>query len=234
MGQSRILKSADFLRNRGVTLEPLCQVPRALRKGELAGNRFEIVVRNLCRVQLTVNQQGVPTEQFVPADEAHVQAMVERLRSGGFINFYGEQRVGVPGHRTLTGVRAFEIGRAMLQQRWWDAIDLLMTGRRLVNGVELVGEDVDLFRRVWKESDGDAEATLKALPNDRHTLSRERTILKGLRRYGKDNPLPALQCLSWNERVFFINAVRLASSSRCCFVSSLESPDPTHKQISPS
>jgi hypothetical protein len=95
----------------------------------------------------------------------------------------------------------------MLQQRWWDAVDLILTGRRLVNGVEMVGEDLLPFRRVWKESGGDVEATCKAMSSERHSVPKERMILKGLKRYGKDNALSALQCLAHYDRIFYINAV---------------------------
>jgi len=209
IGRSRILKAKDALQRTGrLTLEPLgCRVPRALQKGSLVGNRFEIVVRNLERVVLD-GCDGVANERWVPADAAHVEHMVERLRSGGgFVNFYGEQRVGDPGPRSLTGVRSFDVGRAMLQQNWWEAIDLLLTGRRLVHGVAMTEETLEPFRRTWCESGGDVEATIKVLPKDRHTVPKERAILKGLKRYGKDKPLSVLQCLSRNERTFYINAV---------------------------
>jgi len=227
VGRRRIEKAAKFLRERGIKIEAIGQVPRALQKGELVGNRFEIIVRNLCRVQLLWDGDSdgstttAPKEQFVPADQEHVQQMVDRLRRGGFVNFYGEQRVGVPGPTSMTGVRGFDVGRAMLQQNWSEVVDLILTGRRLVNGVELVGDSVDLFRRTWKETGGDVDATLRDLPQNGSTVPRERTLLKGLKRYGKDNPLLALRCLQRNERMFYLNVVRRSSghSSAVSFIS---------------
>jgi TruD family tRNA pseudouridine synthase len=207
VASKRICVSSDYLKQRGVEIVPLHKVDRALGKGDLVGNRFDIVVRNLRRAQL-LYANNTAHEAFVPVDESHLKQMVDRIRTGGFVNFYGEQRVGDPGHESLVGVRAFDIGRAMLKQDFSKAIDLLLTGRRIVKGVEMEGDDVDLFRRTWKESGGDPLATTKNLPPGGSSVPRERMVLKGLTRYGKDNPLAALRCLQRSDRLFFINAVR--------------------------
>lgn len=204
----RINASGDYFRQRGIDVVPLYNVDRALGRGDLLGNRFEIVVRNLRRVQLSYTSNNAPHESFVPVDEPHLKERVDCLRTGGFVNFFGEQRVGHPGHESVAGVRAFDIGRAMLQQDFSKAIDLLMTGRRIVNGFEMLGDDVDLFRRTWRDTGGDSVATAKHLPPGGISVPRERAVLKGLTRYGKDNPLAALRCLQRNERLFFISAVR--------------------------
>lgn len=65
---------------------------------------------------------------------------------------------------------------------------------------------------MWKSSEGDVNATIKELCTTIKSdmiVPRERLLLKGLKRYGKDNPLAALRCLQHTDRVFFINAVRL-------------------------
>jgi tRNA pseudouridine13 synthase len=98
----------------------------------------------------------------------------------------------------------------MLQQNYSKAIDLLLTGRRMIHGIDLVeANDVEPFRRIWKETNGNAVATAKALPSGSHSVPRERAVIKGLVRYGTDQPLLAFRCLPRNERLFFINAVRL-------------------------
>jgi TruD family tRNA pseudouridine synthase len=206
----------DILLQRGIQVVPLFTVPEPLNKGDLIGNSFEIIVRNVRRVQLEFDKSANSTtaaafpvkESLVPVDDNHLQFMMNRVQQNGFINFYGEQRVGDPGHVSVVGVRAFDIGRAMLQQKYYDAIDLLITGRRLINGIEMIGNDVELFRRVWKETNGDPIATMKALPTCKNSVPRERAVLKGLVRYGIEQPLTALRCLQRNERLFFINAVR--------------------------
>lgn len=203
----RVFSSADYLLERGINVVPLFKVDKALSKGDLLGNRFEIVIRNLRRVRVS-NVNNLLVESFPVADRSHLRKMVERIQNGGFINFYGEQRVGEPGLASNAGVRASDIGRAMLQQDFASAIDLLISGRRIANGVELADHDVDKFRQTWKETGGDPVATLKCLPPGGTSVPRERAVLKGLVRYGKDNPLAALRCLQRNERLFFISGVR--------------------------
>mmetsp|Transcript_21847 Transcript_21847/g.32161 ORF Transcript_21847/g.32161 Transcript_21847/m.32161 type:complete len:298 (-) Transcript_21847:297-1190(-) len=70
-------------------------------------------------------------------------------------------------------------------------------------------------RKVWKESGGDPTATLKAMPSPGRgggvgaggaMMARERAVLKGLKRYGKDNALMAIRCLQHGVRMFWINA----------------------------
>jgi tRNA(Glu) U13 pseudouridine synthase TruD len=55
--------------------------------------------------------------------------MVNRVRESGFVNLFGEQRVGVAGDESEVGIRPFDIGRAMFQQDFAKAVDLIMTGR---------------------------------------------------------------------------------------------------------
>lgn len=103
------------------------------------------------------------------------------------------------------GVRSFDIGRAMLQQDFAKAVDLIMTGRLLCRDSEKESPEVRKARLAWKESGGDPFETWKNLPHGEQ-MSRERLILKGLKRYGKNDPQAAIRCLHRNERVFWINA----------------------------
>jgi tRNA(Glu) U13 pseudouridine synthase TruD len=52
------------------------------------------------------------------------------------VNFFGAQRVGVAGDESEMGVRSFGIGRAMLQQDFPKAVDLIMTGRLMCRDSE--------------------------------------------------------------------------------------------------
>mmetsp|Transcript_8104 Transcript_8104/g.16917 ORF Transcript_8104/g.16917 Transcript_8104/m.16917 type:complete len:288 (-) Transcript_8104:151-1014(-) len=132
--------------------------------------------------------------------------MVDGVKKTGFINFYGEQRVGSPGDEAAVGVRPFDIGRAMLQSNFAKAIDLLMRGRSKSRGGEFAEkEDIRKARALWKETGGsNPAAVLEAIP--RGALDRERTVLKGLKRYGTDDPLAAIRCLHHGVRMFWINA----------------------------
>jgi tRNA(Glu) U13 pseudouridine synthase TruD len=220
----RIHSTRSILQQRGIDIVPLHEIDHALNKGDLIGNHFEIILRNVRRIQLQHDKNSTTSidssirESFIPVDTMHLRFMVKRVRLSGFINFFGEQRVGDPGHmskgmmvldQSVVGVRAFDIGKAMLQKNYSQAIDLLMAGRRIIHGVEMEGSDADLFRQIWKETNGDPIATMKALPSGGTSVPRERAVLKGLIRYGKDQPLTAFRCLHRNERLFFVNAVRI-------------------------
>lgn len=82
-----------------------------------------------------------------------------------------------------------------------------MTGRlRVGHGEsEVESDEVRHARQVWKETKGDAAKTLKAMPKG-DAMARERTVLKGLNRYGSECPLAALKCLHFGIRTFWINA----------------------------
>ena len=195
-----IVSARKFLENQPVSIGPAREVDWKLKLGSLEGNWFQITTRDLRRVKV-LNRR----EATVALDEAHLSAMIDRVRANGFVNFYGEQRVGIPGFSDTVGVRGCDIGRAMLQQNFEQAVDLLMTGRTFVRGYETESEDIRKFREVWKNSGGDPEKAWKALPRG-NVLLRERAVLKGLKRYGKDKPLEALRYLNWNERMYYIHA----------------------------
>jgi len=175
-----------------------------LDRGSLLGNRFEITLRNLKRIQRMhkiKGEDGCWKEQTIPLHSSHLDAMVKRIGDYGFINFFGEQRVGDAGSRSYAGVRSFDVGRAMLQGNFALAIDLIMTGRS--NQVHNAGEEEMNARKVWKTSGKDPRATLKAFPKNNSTMVRERDLIKGLLRYG--DALEAIRCVPHNVRMFWIH-----------------------------
>ena len=200
----RLVREAEFLKTKGIDIGTVFKVDWKLNKGFLKGNRFEIVLRNVRRVKVVRTKGGVTQEHLVATDMSHVQQMIDRVRQNGFINFYGTQRVGEPGCPSVAGVRTFDIGRAMLQQDFSKAIDLLVTGRGVCRGSEMESDQVRTVRDTWKLSGGDVNATFKKLPRN-SSMARERTILQGLKRYGEGNPLAAIRCLSYNERMFWVS-----------------------------
>jgi tRNA pseudouridine13 synthase len=201
----RVRNAQSHLRSQGIELGGIQRVNWTLNQGDLQGNRFEITIRNVKRVEVQTNE-GVCTEVLVPCEKEHVFLMANRIRKCGFINFYGEQRLGAPGHASEVGVRAFDIGRALLQQDFSKAIDLLMTGRMICHGNNNAeSPEIRHARQVWKESGGAANLTLKAIPKG-DVMARERIVLQGLKRYGSKDPLAALKCLHFDVRFFWINA----------------------------
>ncbi|KAB5565785.1 hypothetical protein PHYPO_G00245480 [Pangasianodon hypophthalmus] len=105
-----------------------------LKLGELQGNHFTVVLRNISG-----------------SDEQVEQAMTS-LRDTGFINYYGMQRFGT------TAVPTHQVGRAILQNNWTEVMDLILKPRPGAEKGYLVK-----CREEWAQTQ-DPEAALKKLP----------------------------------------------------------------------
>ncbi|KAL7551205.1 hypothetical protein ACHAWF_014403 [Thalassiosira exigua] len=176
-----------------------------LDRGKLLGNRFEITIRNLKRIEQLHVDDGEGRcwkERAIPLTSSHLDAMATRIRDHGFVNFYGSQRLGDAGFRSAVGVHTFDVGRAMLQKDFSKAIDLIMEGRS--KQMYSPGEEEIKARETWSSSGGDARATLKAFPKNPRIMARERDLMKGLLRYG--DALEGLRCLPYGVRTFWIHA----------------------------
>lgn len=85
-----------------------CFKKEPLRIGQLKGNKFDIVVRNLIH-----NSQGANS----------IEQSINDVREKGFINYFGLQRFGT---RT---VQTHEIGLSILQGEWEKAVDSILSYR---------------------------------------------------------------------------------------------------------
>lgn len=144
-------------------------VDEQLRLGDLKGNRFDILLRNV--------QPGAE----------NVLEAVKALANTGFINYFGLQRFG-------TGMVATHVvGKALLQGKWEEAIRLLLTvndtSKELSHAVSLYLEKGDasaalaalppggknhvfrtLFGKLSVQGDKDKVAALTALPRNLRSL----------------------------------------------------------------
>ncbi|XP_078409315.1 pseudouridylate synthase 7 homolog isoform X1 [Cetorhinus maximus] len=105
-----------------------------LKLGELQGNHFTVVLRNI-----------------TGSNEQVEQAMTS-LRDIGFINYYGMQRFGT------TAVPTYHVGKAILHNKWSEVIDLILKPRPGAERGYLVK-----CREEWAKTK-DPEAALKKLP----------------------------------------------------------------------
>ncbi|KAM8820737.1 pseudouridylate synthase 7 homolog [Eudromia elegans] len=105
-----------------------------LKLGELQGNHFTVVLRNITG---TDNQ---------------IEEAMQSLREIGFINYYGMQRFGT------TAVPTYQIGRAILQNNWTEVMDLILKPRPGAEKGYLVK-----CREEWAKT-RDPAAALKKLP----------------------------------------------------------------------
>lgn len=92
-------------------------VEQPLKLGELQGNRFTIVLRD------------------VDADEKTCLEAVEALARRGFVNYYGMQRFGTGG------VPTHLVGKALLRQDWARAVALILAPRSHEKGDSKDGRD---------------------------------------------------------------------------------------------
>uniref|UniRef100_A0A8C6PL83 Pseudouridylate synthase 7 homolog n=1 Tax=Nothobranchius furzeri TaxID=105023 RepID=A0A8C6PL83_NOTFU len=114
-----------------------CYKNHPLKLGELQGNHFTVVIRNISGT----------------SEQVH-QAMTS-LKTTGFINYFGMQRFGT------TAVPTQHVGRAILRNDWNEVVDLILKPRP---GAEK--EFLVRCREEWAKSQ-DPEAALKKLPNKR-------------------------------------------------------------------
>ncbi|KEP62017.1 UNVERIFIED_CONTAM: hypothetical protein HHA_264190 [Hammondia hammondi] len=127
-----------------VHIAPLGYFSRPQRLGALLGNSFQVVLRN-ARLPLSASGASLPSSSlsssfdgevppgFVPValcDEA-VQVLASRVSTGvatissrGFLNYFGLQRFGTHA------VRTFEVGAALLQGDWKEAVARILGKRQ--------------------------------------------------------------------------------------------------------
>uniref|UniRef100_A0A8C8VI43 Pseudouridine synthase 7 n=1 Tax=Pelusios castaneus TaxID=367368 RepID=A0A8C8VI43_9SAUR len=105
-----------------------------LKLGELQGNHFTVVLRN------------------ITGTDDQVQQAMHSLREIGFINYYGMQRFGT------TAVPTYQVGRAILQNNWNEVMDLILKPRPGAEKGYLVK-----CREEWAKTK-DPAAVLKKLP----------------------------------------------------------------------
>jgi tRNA pseudouridine13 synthase len=154
-------------------------VPKKLRLGDLAGNRFGLVLRNV-GVAATVAGDGTGDGDAAVAAAAAATGAMTRWGAAGyrFVNYFGLQRFGTgeaPTH---------EVGRAMLQRRWDAAVDLLLspptaiasTGGASQPSSSRMKPDEAAARQAWATS-RDAAAALAVVPRYLHV---ETALLRGL------------------------------------------------------
>ncbi|CAG8513367.1 6873_t:CDS:10 [Ambispora gerdemannii] len=122
--------------------------------GELSGNRFVITIR---QVQ-------------VDSEETLLQSL-SSLRNNGFINYFGMQRFGT------SSIPTWEIGRALLQSNWEQAIDLILKPRPGENG------PIEIARNHWATTKN-ARESFELMPPRHYS---ERNILLTFANAGNTN-----------------------------------------------
>ena len=168
-----------------------------LTTGQLQGNKFDLYLKE---IRVLTSHEG--NRSVSPCRESIIKSNLNRIRKYGMVNFYGEQRLGAIDEE---GVRSFDIGRALLQGKYEEAVDLVMKGRLKSQGKFIENEQVRKFRLLWKESNRNIDTMLKALPRNAG-LNREKLLLQGLKRHGISDCYNAFCSLPHSIRSFWVNA----------------------------
>lgn len=145
-----------------------------LRLGMLFGNRFSIVLRNI----------------IDPIEKIEIAMLA--LKDHGFINYYGLQRFG-----TIANIPTHDIGRALLQGNWNEAINLILKPRDFEQDKCLAEA-----RKIYKQT-GDANAAYNTL-NRTDTI--EGQVLRALKLHGNQDIQAVLNAIPKNITLMYLHA----------------------------
>ncbi|GBC02793.1 hypothetical protein RclHR1_04820011 [Rhizophagus clarus] len=159
---------------RGMKLGNFEYVKTPLKLGDLRGNNFMITIKNV----------QVENEEIIPK-------AIDSLQSRGFINYYGMQRFG------SSSIPTFHVGRALLQNNWEEAVNLIMKPRPGDR------QDHEIARQHWIEN-RDAKKALELFPKQ---CIAETHILSYFAKTGQINDYAgAFATIPRNLRLMYVHA----------------------------
>ncbi|KAI8873164.1 tRNA pseudouridine synthase D [Ramicandelaber brevisporus] len=130
----RLLTLAKSKAVYGVSMGRFTLANEPLRLGDLKGNRFTVILRDV--------------KPQPPANIKDIEQLLQGMQERGFANYYGMQRFGT------SSVGTHEVGKALLQSNWKDSVALLLEPREDDYGA------IRNAREVWKST----RNASKALP----------------------------------------------------------------------
>jgi tRNA pseudouridine13 synthase len=189
----RGVDAADLPALADADIDPLGRIGRNLEFGDLAGNAFEIRIRD-------------------PDRPDAVAAVTEDLREfgGGRVavpNVFGHQRFG--SRRPVTHV----VGLHVVREEWREAV-LAYAGNPAETEPERTREARTTVDDVASSADPDWQAALDAMPGH---LGYERSMLHALVENGGEEPADfraALETVPWNLQRLFVNAAQSYAFNR--------------------
>lgn len=165
-----------------------------LQLGDLQGNRFKIIIRNLIQGTTSQSSNGENTTQRRTLYSIINQSVMNVI-SEGFINYFGEQRFGYDQ-------TAARIGLALLRENYMQAVDLLLSPKASSESEE--DNVVEASKRCFVNT-RNAKETLKTMPAYK---TRERLVLQALNRYSysEEGCLKAFLNIPYAMRLFFVHS----------------------------
>ena len=149
---------------------------KEIRLGDLTGNRFEILIRN------------------VDISKSTIEPVMKSLHEIGFINYFGTQRFGT------FGVPTHFIGKELIKANYSGAIDLILSPREKENL-----DCMKKARTIWFE-EKDANKALKELKNGRKDRTIEGKLLYGLSKQHEKDLVGALEAIPRPQRLLYCHA----------------------------
>ncbi|XP_077026735.1 pseudouridylate synthase PUS7L [Tamandua tetradactyla] len=156
-------------------------VDDSLRLGQLKGNHFDIVIRNLKK---QINDSANLKERISEA--------IQNVKDKGFVNYYGPQRFG-KGRKIHTD----QIGLALLKSEMMRAVKLFLTPEDL-------DDPVNRAKKYFLQTE-DAKVTLSMMPEFK---AREKALLESLHRFGmtEEGCVQAWFSFPHSMRIFYVHA----------------------------
>ncbi|NXN10429.1 PUS7L protein, partial [Indicator maculatus] len=178
----RLKEIGSKMEKKGMRIHNIHSAFQHLRLGQLKGNHFDIVVRDL---------KHHSHDSSVDLKERISEAM-ENVETKGFVNYYGPQRFG-QGQNVQTD----QIGLALLNEKMVKAVKLFFTP-------EDTDDPVNNAKRYFLQTE-DAKGALTMLPEFK---VREKMLLRALNRYGVNPEGCAKGWLSipHSMRIFYVHA----------------------------
>ncbi|XP_074870392.1 pseudouridylate synthase PUS7L isoform X2 [Carettochelys insculpta] len=178
----RLKEIGSTIEKKGMKVYNIHSVSQQLRLGQLKGNHFDIIVRDL---KLQSNDSSANLEE-------RISEAIENVKTKGFVNYYGPQRFG-HGQNVQTD----QIGLALLNEEMVKAVKLFFTP-------EDSDDPVNQAKRYFLQNE-DAKGTLAMLPEFK---VREKMLLRALNRYGVNQEGCTRGWLSipHSMRVFYVHA----------------------------
>ncbi|XP_066175149.1 pseudouridylate synthase PUS7L isoform X1 [Sylvia atricapilla] len=178
----RLKEIGNKMEKKGMKIFNIRPAYQHLRLGQLKGNHFDIVVRDL---------QHHSHDSSADLKERISEAM-KSVETKGFVNYYGPQRFG-QGQIVQTD----QIGLALLNEKMVKAVKLFFTP-------EDTDDPVNNAKRYFLQTE-DAKGTLVMLPEFK---VREKMLLRALNRYGVNHEgcTKAWLNIPHSLRIFYVHA----------------------------
>ena len=152
-----------------------------LRLGDLKGNHFTVVLRDVCSLDCDGDTVDVV---------ASAEGRLESLKTKGFINYFGMQRFG------SRKVSTFMIGRQVINGNMKRACELILQ-------MDANDKDVIVRAKEMYANGVDLQEVIRAMP---FYMTAENAILKGMQEHGRESYALAFKQVPWSLRTLYTHS----------------------------